>query len=74
MDDAGAGAPFRARSRGPDRHSSKIGQNDLAAMPGIARENVTRILNDWQRYKVVSRLSGYYCIENKVQLESQVKL
>jgi CRP/FNR family transcriptional regulator, cyclic AMP receptor protein len=52
----------------------KIGQNDLAAMAGIARENVTRVLNDWQRHKVVSRLSGYYCIENKAQLENQVKL
>jgi|SRR6516165_752711 len=27
----------------------KIGQNDLAAMAGIVRENVTRVLNDWQR-------------------------
>jgi len=52
----------------------KIGQNDLAAMAGIARENVTRVLNDLQRHKVVSRLSGYYCIENKAQLENQVKL
>ena len=52
----------------------KIGQNDLAAMAGIARENVTRVLNDWQRHKLVSRLSGYYCIENKAQLENQVKL
>jgi CRP/FNR family transcriptional regulator, cyclic AMP receptor protein len=52
----------------------KIGQNDLAAMAGIARENVTRVLNDWQRHKVVSRLSGYYCIENKAQFENQVKL
>jgi CRP/FNR family transcriptional regulator, cyclic AMP receptor protein len=52
----------------------RIGQNDLAAMAGIARENVTRVLNDWQRHKVVSRLSGYYCIENRAQLEHQVKL
>jgi len=52
----------------------KIAQNDLAAMAGIARENVTRVLNDWQRHKVLSRLSGYYCIENKSQLEHQVKL
>ena len=50
----------------------KIGQNDLAAMAGIARENVTRVLNDWQRHNVVSRLSGYYCIENKAQLEHQI--
>jgi CRP-like cAMP-binding protein len=52
----------------------KIGQNDLAAMAGIARENVTRVLNDWERHKIVSRLSGYYCLENKTQLENQIKL
>jgi CRP/FNR family transcriptional regulator, cyclic AMP receptor protein len=51
----------------------KIGQNDLAAMAGIARENVTRVLNDWERQKVVSRISGYYCLENKAQLEKQVE-
>lgn len=52
----------------------KIGQSDLAAMAGIARENVSRILNDWKRRKLVSRLSGYYCLENKVQLEREVDL
>ncbi len=52
----------------------KIGQADLAAMAGIARENVSRILNDWKRRKLVSRLSGYYCLENKVQLEREAEL
>jgi CRP-like cAMP-binding protein len=52
----------------------KIGQSDLAAMAGIARENVSRILNDWKRRKLVSRLSGYYCLENKKQLESEADL
>jgi CRP/FNR family transcriptional regulator, cyclic AMP receptor protein len=52
----------------------KIGQSDLAAMAGIARENVSRILNDWKRRKVVSRLSGYYCIENKAQLQREAEL
>jgi CRP/FNR family cyclic AMP-dependent transcriptional regulator len=51
----------------------KIRQTDLAAMAGIARENVTRILNDWQRRKLTSRLSGFYCVEDKAQLEHQVK-
>ena len=51
----------------------KIRQRDLAAMAGIARENVTRILNDWRRRKLVSRPSGYYCLENKALLEHQVK-
>jgi CRP-like cAMP-binding protein len=52
----------------------KIKQTDLAAMAGIARENVTRILNDWERRTLISRLSGYYCVEDKAQLEHQVKL
>jgi len=52
----------------------KIGQSDLAAMAGIARENVSRILNDWKRRKLVSRLSGYYCLENKAQLEHEAAL
>jgi len=51
----------------------KITQTDLAAMAGIARESVTRILNDWQRHKVLSRPSGYYCLENKALLENQIK-
>jgi CRP/FNR family cyclic AMP-dependent transcriptional regulator len=52
----------------------KIGQSDLAAMAGIARENVSRILNDWKRRKLVSRLSGYYCLENKAQLQTEAEL
>jgi len=51
----------------------KIRQRDIAAMAGIARENVTRILNDWQRHKVLSRPSGYYCLENKALLEHQIE-
>jgi CRP/FNR family transcriptional regulator, cyclic AMP receptor protein len=52
----------------------KIGQNDLAAMAGIARESVNRILNDWKRRKVISRQSGYYWIEDKTQLQNEVEL
>jgi CRP-like cAMP-binding protein len=52
----------------------KIGQSDLAAMAGIARENVSRILNDWKRLNLVSRLSGYYCIENKARLQREAEL
>jgi CRP-like cAMP-binding protein len=43
----------------------KLSQGDVAAMAGIARENVSRILNEWMRLKLVTRLSGYYCIENQ---------
>ena len=49
----------------------KIGQNDLAGMVGSARENVTRVLNEWQQKKLVTRLSGYYCLENKAKLEHE---
>lgn len=52
----------------------KIGQSDIAAMAGIARENVSRILNDWKRRKLVSRLSGYYCLENKALLQHEAEL
>ena len=52
----------------------KISQSDVAAMAGIARENVSRILNDWIRLKLISRLSGYYCLENPAKLQSEIKL
>ena len=51
----------------------KITQTDLAAMAGIARESVTRIVTDWQSRKLVSRLSGYYCLEDRAQLEHQAR-
>jgi CRP/FNR family cyclic AMP-dependent transcriptional regulator len=52
----------------------KMSQSDVAAMAGIARENVSRILNDWMRAKLISRLSGYYCIENAKKLEKEIDL
>ncbi|SRR6266705_647058 len=52
----------------------KISQSDLAAMAGIARENVSRILNDWKRHNVVTRLAGYYCLEDRTALEREAEL
>ena len=52
----------------------KVTQSDLAAMAGIARENVSRVLQDWMRRKVVSRLAGYYCIEDKRSLTAEVEV
>jgi len=52
----------------------KISQSDIAAMAGIARENVSRILNEWVRLKFVTRLSGYYCIESTKKLEKEIDL
>ena len=52
----------------------KVTQADLAAMAGIARENVSRILNDWMRQKLLSRLAGYYCLENRPALEQEAEM
>jgi CRP-like cAMP-binding protein len=49
----------------------KVTQSDLAAMAGIARENVSRVLQDWIRRKLVTRLAGYYCLEDKRALERE---
>jgi CRP/FNR family transcriptional regulator, cyclic AMP receptor protein len=49
----------------------KVSQSDLAAMAGIARENVSRVLNDWADRSLVSRLAGYYCLENRSVLQRE---
>jgi len=51
----------------------KVSQSDLAAMAGIARENVSRALNDWGNRSLVSRLAGYYCLENKAALNREAE-
>jgi CRP/FNR family transcriptional regulator, cyclic AMP receptor protein len=51
----------------------KVSQSDLAAMAGIARENVSRVLNDWVHRSLVSRLAGYYCLENIAALKRELE-
>ena len=50
----------------------KVSQSDLAAMAGIARENVSRVLNDWANRSVVSRLAGYYYVESMAALKREL--
>ncbi len=52
----------------------KVSQGDLAAMAGIARENVSRIMSDWMRAKIITRLSGYYCLEDPKKLKHEIEL
>lgn len=52
----------------------KISQADLAAMVGAARENVSRVLNDWKREGQISRIAGYYCIEDIAALRALAAL
>src|SRR5262249_20361340 len=52
--------------------SHKMTQNDLAAMAGVARENVSRVLTDWKQRKiVVVRSSGYYCLGDGAALKGK---
>jgi CRP/FNR family transcriptional regulator, cyclic AMP receptor protein len=59
-EDAGAGRVLI-------RH--KISQSDLAAMAGVARENVSRALSDWKRRDLVTRSSGFYCLNDITMLK-----
>jgi CRP/FNR family transcriptional regulator, cyclic AMP receptor protein len=52
----------------------KVSQSDLAAMAGIARENVSRVLKDWTTRSLVSRLAGYYCLESKTAIDREAEL
>jgi hypothetical protein len=47
----------------------KINQNDLAAMAGVARENVSRTLSDWRRRGLLTRSSGFYCVNDITMLK-----
>ena len=38
----------------------KISQGDLAAMAGVARENVSRTMSEWRKRDIVTRSSKYY--------------
>src|ERR1700692_367458 len=51
----------------------KVNQSDLAAMAGIARENVSRVLKDWTEHAMVSRLAGYYCLEKKDAIQNEAE-
>lgn len=52
----------------------KITQSDLAAMAGIARGNVSRVVTEWMRRSLVSRIAGYYCLEDKSALQREAEM
>jgi CRP-like cAMP-binding protein len=51
----------------------KISQVDLASMAGVARENVNRILRQWERQKIVTQLSSFYSLNDCAALERELK-
>ena len=50
----------------------KVGHYDLAAMAGVARENVSRVLTQWKRQKVVTQLPPFYRV-NRAALERELE-
>jgi CRP/FNR family cyclic AMP-dependent transcriptional regulator len=50
-----------------------IHQGDIAAMAGVARENTSRILSEWERKKLVTKSSGSYWINDKAKLEREIE-
>jgi len=51
----------------------KIGQGDLAAMAGVARENVSRTMSEWRKRDIVTRSSDYYCINDRRALAQEME-
>ena len=52
----------------------KVSQGDLAAMAGVARENVSRTLSEWRKRNIVTRSSQYYCINNPTALAREAEV
>jgi len=52
----------------------KINQSDLAALAGVARENVSRVMSDWKRRKVVTQSGGYYCLHARETLKRSLEI
>src|SRR5204863_8163912 len=51
----------------------KISQGDLAAMAGVARENVSRTVSEWRKRDIVTRSSDYYCIVDRTALAREME-
>jgi CRP/FNR family transcriptional regulator, cyclic AMP receptor protein len=49
-----------------------INQGDIAAMAGVARENISRILREWERKKLVIKSPGSYRIDDKAKLKGEI--
>jgi CRP/FNR family cyclic AMP-dependent transcriptional regulator len=52
----------------------KFTQIELGRMSGSARENVNRQVKEWANEGLVSRISGYYCLEDSEKLRQFTKL
>ena len=53
---------------GAVRIEYKLTQSELGAMIGASRENVSRVLNQWKRAGLISRVDGFYHIDKRDEL------
>src|SRR5262249_20557245 len=50
----------------------RISHRDLAAMAGVARENVSRVLSKWNQQKILSRINSRYGLNDLARLEREL--
>ena len=54
--------------------NQKVSQADLAALAGVARENVSRAMSDWRKRKLITRAENHYCINDIAALDPKLNL
>ena len=50
----------------------KISLADLAAMAGVARENVSRVMSEWRRRNLITGSTRYYCLNDIAALRREI--
>jgi CRP/FNR family transcriptional regulator, cyclic AMP receptor protein len=51
----------------------KISLADIAAMAGVARENVSRVISEWRRRNLITGSSRCYCLNDVASLTREVQ-
>lgn len=51
----------------------KISLADIAAMAGVARENVSRVMSEWRRRNLITGSPRYYCLNDIAALKREVQ-
>jgi CRP-like cAMP-binding protein len=51
-----------------------ISQQELAAMAGVARENVSRVMSEWKRRKIIGLSDQTLEIHNKYALQQEMEV
>jgi CRP-like cAMP-binding protein len=50
-----------------------LGVADIAAMAGVARENVSRVMSEWRRRNLITGSPRYYCLNDIAALTREVQ-